>query len=125
MSRQIGSLNRSLFYLSVLQRQNSLISISDLTSSTLTSFSSNSTQTVFHIISNSYKSDIDTPDEILDSEPKPTYFSQPPFQPITPPLPDVPYPSPFSDTDNTPIFSPQVMNPMHQALSQWINLSMI
>ena len=49
-------------------------------------------------------SDVETPNEILDSEPSPTNFSQPPFQPITPLIPVEPSLSPSSHTDATPIF---------------------
>ena len=56
-------------------------------------------------------SDIETPDEFIDSEPSHTNFSQPLFQPIIPPIPDEPYPSSSSHTNDTlPILSPLSSN---------------
>ena len=46
---------------------------------------------------------METTDEIIDSEHSPTNFPQPLFQPITPPIPDEPYPSTSSYTDATSI----------------------
>ena len=114
MSRKIGSLNGFLSYPWNLQRHKSFISISEITFSPLPSFRSNSphtesddsTQTVFNTVSIYNNSDIETPDDFIDSEPSPTIFSQTPFQPITPFIPDEPYLSPFSHTDSTPILSP-------------------
>ena len=47
---------------------------------------------------------IDTPFEILDSEPSPTNYSQPPLVPITPPTPIELSTSISSHTDATPFF---------------------
>ena len=87
MSRQIGSLNRSLSYQSNLERHSSRISLSDQTSSALPTFSSNSarmgsddsTQPILYTISQFNNSDVETPDEFHDSEPNPPPFSQTPF----------------------------------------------
>ena len=54
--------------------------------------SKDSTQTVFNTIFMFNISDTETPDEFIDSKPSHTNFSQPLFQPITPPIPDEPYP---------------------------------
>ena len=89
MSRQVGSLNHSFSYSSNLQRHDSLISISDLTSSPYPVFTSNSprkdldesTETVFNTNSNFNNSNVGTSDKILESEPSPTKFSQPRFSP--------------------------------------------
>ena len=114
MSRQIGSLNRFVFCRSNLQRQKSFISISYLTSSPLPSFSSNSprmdsdvsTETVFNTISNFNDSVTETPDKFIDSEASPTNFSQPPYQLVTPHIPDELCPSTSSRTDATRILYP-------------------
>ena len=116
-----------------LRRNDFLIIFSDLSSSALPSFSSNSprmdsddsNQTVFNAISNFNNSEVETPDEFFEFEPSPTIFSQPPIQtitpptePITPPTEPIPPPtqpitppvepslSPFSHTDATRILYP-------------------
>ena len=80
----------------------------------LTQFSSNSpcmdsddsNQTVFNAISKFIKSEVETPDEILDSEPSPTDFSQPPLQLIIPTTTSVEFSLlPSSHTGAIPIFS--------------------
>ena len=89
--------------LNTLILQNSFISISELTFSPLTSFSSNSprldsqdsTQTV-NTTSYLNNSDIETPDEF-----SPTNFSRSPFQPISPSNPVEPLPSASSQIDAT------------------------
>ena len=75
MSRQVESLNRSLSYPTNLQPHDSLIVFSDLNVSPWPSFSSNSSrmdsddskQTVFNTISNFINSEVETPDEFVDS----------------------------------------------------------
>ena len=42
----------------------------------------NSNTTVYNTISQFNNSDIETPDELANSEPSPSTFSQPPFQPF-------------------------------------------
>ena len=87
MSRQAGFLNCSFFYQSNLQRHDSLNRISDFTSSPLPGFSSNSprmdsdasNQTVFNTNSNFNTSEVETSDEILDSEPSPPNVFEPLF----------------------------------------------
>ena len=70
-----------------------------------------STYTVFHTISQFNNSDIENPDEFADSEPSPSPFSQPPFQPLHNQVPDEPSSVPSSYTDATPIFSPMTSDP--------------
>ena len=70
-----------------------------------------STNTVFHTISQFKNCDIETPDEFADSEPNPSTFSQPPFQPIHTQVPDELSSVPSSYTDATPIYSPMTIDP--------------
>ena len=120
MSRQIGSLSRSLSYPSNLQRQSPNISISDLTPSPASSYTNNSprmnsddtfTHTVFHAISQFNSSDIETLDEFQNSEPSTSTFSQPPFRPLRTPTSNEPSPAPSSHTDATLILSPMTSDP--------------
>ena len=115
MSRQFGSLNRSLPYPSNLQRHSPNISISDLTPSPIPSYTNNSprvdsddnsTNTVFHTISQLNDSDMETPDEFQNSKPSPSTFSQPLFRPLQTPTPDKLFPAPSSYTDANPQLSP-------------------
>ena len=69
-----------------------------------------SNQTVFNTISNFNNSDVEAPDEFLDSEASPTNFSQPPFQPIVSPLPNETSSFPTSYTNAVPILSPMSSN---------------
>ena len=123
MSPPIGSFNRSLSY-SFFPFLSSRFSFSDLTSSPLPSFFSNSprtdsddsTQTVFNTISTFYNSDKETPDKFLDSKHCPTNFSQPPFQLIASQLPNKTSPFPSSYTDACLSFPQyQVNNTTHLA----------
>ena len=68
--------------------------------------SDDSTQTVCNTLSFFNNSDFDTPDEVLDSEPSPTTFSQLGFQPIAPPTPVEPSLSPSLHPDATPNLPP-------------------
>ena len=68
----------------------------------------NSTKTLFHTISQFNNSDIETPDEIKNSETSPSTFSQPPFRQLHTPTPDEPFSAPSSFTDATPILSPMI-----------------
>ena len=70
-----------------------------------------STNTVFHTSSQFNNSDIEIPNELQNSEPSPSTFSQPPFRPLHTPTPDEPSPAPSSYTDATPIFSPMTNDP--------------
>ena len=71
----------------------------------------NSTNTVFHTISQFNNSDIEIPVEFADSEPNPTTFSLPHFQPLYTETPDEPSSAPSSYTDATPIYSPMTSDP--------------
>ena len=102
MIRQIGSLNSSLSE-----------PISDPTSSPLPSFTNNSprmdsdddsTNTVFHTISQLNNSDIDTPDELQNSEPSPSLFSQP--------LPSAPHHNPRLNFPSSFLFYRRSPNPL-------------
>ena len=104
MSRQFKSLNLSLSYPSNFQRQSFRISLSDLTSSTLLSFTTSSPRmdsdyspnTVFKTISQFNNSDFDTTVEFQNSEPNPSTFSQPPPLPTYPDSnPQREFPSPL------------------------------
>ena len=118
MGRQIGSFNRSSYYPFNFQRQLSRISVSDLTSSPLPTLSTNSpstdrddsTQTIFNTTSDFSNPDEETHDKVLDSEPSPSTFSEPPFQPLTSQLPNesCPVRSPYNDA--TPILSPMTID---------------
>ena len=86
MSRQIGSLNRSLSYPSKLQCHSPNISTSDLTPSPIPSYTKNSprmgsddnfSHIAFHTTSQFNNSDIETADEFQNSEPSASTFSQP------------------------------------------------
>ena len=113
MSGQIGSLNRSLSYPASLQRHSPLISLSDLTSYPLPTFNTNSphmdsddsTQTKFHAFFQFINSDIETPDELQDSEVHPL-FRNPSFSPLVP---------------NFPMKSPQPLVPILTTLHPFTN----
>ena len=65
-----------------------------------------STNTVFHTISQFKFSDVESPEEFQNSETSPSTLSQPPFRPLHTPTPDEPSPTPSSYTDATPILFP-------------------
>ena len=64
-----------------------------------------STNTVFHTISQFNNSDNETTDEFAVSEPSPSTFSQPPFQPLHTQTPDEPSSASSSYTNATPTYS--------------------
>ena len=117
MSRQVGSLHRSishpanlpiipLFALPPPQSPHHNIS-SSMEPDT------NSNTTVYNTISQFNNSDIETPDAFANSEPSPSSFSQPPFQPIQSQVKIEP-PSPhFPISYVTPIYSPLTSEPSH------------
>ena len=91
MSRQVGSLHRSISHTAKLQNPTPIDPLFAFpppesphinTSSGMDS-DANSDITVFHRISQFDSSDLETPDEFANSEPSPTTFSQPHFRPIT------------------------------------------
>ena len=92
MSRQVGSLHRSSSHPANLQKPNAIIqlfafppheSLRNNKSSGMDS-DANSDITVFNTISQFDNSDLETPDKFANSEPSPSIFSQPPFEPSTP-----------------------------------------
>ena len=73
----------------------------------------NSNTTVYNTISQINNSDIETPDEFAISEPRPSAFSQPPFQAIHSQV-KIEHPSPPSPISNvTPIYYPLTSEPSH------------
>ena len=90
MSRQIGSLHRSISHPANLQNNLPIIPLFAFPppQSPHPNFSpsmeadTNSNTTVCNTISQFNNSDIETPDKFANSEPSPSTFSQPPFQPI-------------------------------------------
>ena len=120
MSRQIGSLNHSLSYPSQLQRHYQISSLFDFPPYPESLYTNNSpsmdsdntsTNAVFVTISQVKNSDIETPDEFADSEPSPSTFSQPTFQPIQTQITNELSSAPSSFTDATPIYSPMTSDP--------------
>ena len=107
MRRHFGLLNHSLTYPSNIYGQHSVTSFSDLTYSHIPNFSpifsifsalsynssqvrtDDSIQTVFDSHNTVNNPAIDTPDELLNSEPSLTNFSQPIFVPKSSPTPFV------------------------------------
>ena len=90
MSRQVGSLHRSISYTANLQSNLPIIPLfaisppqspHDNTSSGMDS-DTNSNTTVYKTISQFNNSDLGTPDDFDNFEPSPSPFSQPPFQPL-------------------------------------------
>ena len=90
MSRQFGSLHRSISHPANLQNPIPIIPLFAFpppesphvnTSSGMDS-NTNSDITVFNTIFQFNNSDIETPDEFSNFEPSPSTFSQPPFRPI-------------------------------------------
>ena len=114
MSRQIGSLHRSISHPANLQNPIPIIPLFAFpppesphinTSSGMDS-DANSDITVFHTISQFNNSDIETPDEFANSEPSPSTFSQPPFDSFTH-KPKLTTPSTiFHISQVTPTYSP-------------------
>ena len=66
----------------------------------------NSTITVYHTISQFENSDQESPDEFDNSEPSPSTFSQPPFQPLHSQTRDEPPSTPSYISNVTPTYSP-------------------
>ena len=121
MSRQNGALHRSISHPANLQ--SNLLIISPFafpppqspyanTSSSMES-DTNFNTTVYNTVSQLNNSDIETPDEIANSQPSPSTFYQPPFQPMHSPLfPKVEPTSPPSSISNVlPIYSPLTSEP--------------
>ena len=115
MSRQVGSLHRSISHPANLQNNLPVIPLfafphlNHLIITLHPAWISNAI--VYNTISQFSNSDIETPDEIANSEPSPSAFFQPPFQPIHSQVKIEPpsLPSPFSNV--TPIYSPLTSEP--------------
>ena len=126
MSRQIGSLHRSISHPANLQNSIPIIPLfafsppdsPHINTSSGKDSDANSDITVFHSISQFDNSQLETPDEFADSEPSPSTFSQPPFRPIhsqakvNPPLPFLMFPKWHQPTPllqmNVPTIIPQI-----------------
>ena len=131
MSRQVGSLNRSISHPANLQNNLPIIqffafpppqSPHDTTPSSMES-DTNSTTTVYNTISLFNNSDIETPDIFAKSEPTPPTFSQPPFQPILSQV-KIERPSPPSSISNmTAIYSPLTSEPSDNNDSENMQIS--
>ena len=109
MSRQVGSLHRSISHPANLQNNLPIIphfafpppqSPHHNTSSSIESDTN-----IFNTISLFNNSDIEKPDEFANSEPSPSTFSQPPFQPIHSQVKIEPPSPPFTISNVTPIYS--------------------
>ena len=119
MSRQVGSLHRSISYPANLQSNLPIIpffafpppeSPHENTSSGLDS-DTNSNTTVYHTMSQVNNSDLETPDEFDNSKPSPSTFSQPPFQTLHTQLRYEPLSTPSCNSNVTPIYSPLTSEP--------------
>ena len=73
----------------------------------------NSNPTVYNTISQFNNSDIETPDEFANSEPSPSTFSQPPFQPLHSPVKIEPLSPPSPISHATPAYSPLTSESSH------------
>ena len=113
MSRQFRSLNLSLSYPSNFQRQSFCISLSDLTSSPLPSYTTSSprmdsdysTNTVYNTITQFNNSDFETTVDFQNSEPTRPLFRNP-LSTYPDSNPQREFPSPSSFTNSTSTFSP-------------------
>ena len=114
MSRQAGSLHRSISHPANLQNPISIIPLFVFpppesphvnTSSGMDS-DTNSDITIFNTISQFNNSDVETPDKFANSEPSPPAFPQPPFRRIHPQSTNI-CPSSISHISQvTPTYSP-------------------
>ena len=115
MSRQVGSLQRSISHPANLQNPIPIIPLfafpppesPHINTSSGMDFDANLDITVFHTISQFDNSDLETPVEFANSEPSPSTFSQPPFNPSTPKPKLTISPSTLSHSSQvTPTYSP-------------------
>ena len=131
MSRQVGSLHRSISHPANLQNPIPIIPLSAFpppesphinTSSGMGS-DANSDITVFHTISQFDNSDLETPDESQIQNPARQHFLNPPFDPstpkpkLTPPLYFLIFPKRHQHTPhlrmNAPLIIPQIPRRYH------------
>ena len=119
MSRQVGSLHRSISQPANLQNNLPIIPLFAFsppqsphhnTSSSMES-DTNSNTTVYKTISQFNNSDIETPDKFANSEPCSSTFSRPPFQPIHSQVKIEPPSPPSTISIVTPIYSPLTSEP--------------
>ena len=112
MSCQVGSLHRSISHPANLQNSLPIIPLFAFpppqsphhnTSSSMES-DTNYNTTVYNTISQFNNSDIETPDKFDNSEPSPSAFSQPPFQPIQSQVKIEPSSPPSPISYVTPVF---------------------
>ena len=114
MSRQIGSLHRSISHTANLQNNFPIIplfafpppqSLHPNISPSMES-DTNSNTTVYNTISQFSNSDIETPDKFANFETSPSTFSQPPFQPLHSQVKIEPLSPPSPISHGTPTYSP-------------------
>ena len=114
MSRQVGSLHRSISYPANLQSNLPIIPLfafsppqspHDNTSSGM-DLDTNSNKTVYNTISKVNNSDLETLDEFEISEPSPSTFSQPTFQPLHSQIKFEPPSTSSSISNVSPTYSP-------------------
>ena len=130
MSRQVGSLHRSISYLANLQNNLPIIPLfvfpqpqsPHLNTSSSMESDTNSNTTVYYTIYQFNNSDIKTPDKFDNSEPSSSTFYQPPFQPIHSQVKNEPSspPSPISYVTPTALIRPLKQNSQipHSHLTQ-------
>ena len=131
MSRQVGSLHRSISHPTNLQNPIPIIPLfafpppespHDNTSSGMNS-DTNSNTTVYNTISQFNISDLETPDKFDNSEPSPSTFSQPPFQPLYSQIRFEPPSTPSSFSNVTPTYFPLTSEPSDKNSSVNIQIS--
>ena len=114
MSRQIRSLHRSISHPANLQNKIAIFPLFAFpppesphpnTSPSIES-DTNSNTTVYNTITQFNNSNIETPDEFANSEPSPSTFSQPPFQPLHSQVKIEPPSPPPSISHVPPTYSP-------------------
>ena len=121
MSRKIGSLHRSISHPANLQNNFPIIPLFAFPPPQSPHFNIspsmesdiNSNTTVYNTISQFINSDIETLDKFANSEPSPSTFSQPPFQPLHSQVKIEPLSSPSPISHATPAYSPLTNNNNH------------
>ena len=112
MSCQVGALHRSIDHPANLQSNLPIIPLFafhppqsnyDITFSSMESDTKSNT-TVYYTVSQFNNSDIKTPDKITQSEPSPSIFSQPPFQPFHSQVKIEPSSPPTPISNTTPLY---------------------
>ena len=111
MSRQVGALHRSIFHPANLQNKLPIIPLFAFPHLNHLMITVHSITTVYNTISQYSNSDIETPIEFANSEPSPSTFSQPHFQPIHSQVKIEPLSPPSSISNVAPIYSPLTSEP--------------